>query len=110
MAAEAEAKVFGAQHNEDDTFLTGLMQGKKQASEGRRSSAHSARKPVSRDAKPDHAYSDMNAADIEEELRDVVFDYENSQALVLAADDFLNDKKPTYQEEEKSEAGQSTSS
>ena len=31
----------------------------------------------------------MNPDDIEEELRDVVFDYENSQALVLAADDFL---------------------
>jgi hypothetical protein len=31
----------------------------------------------------------MNDLDIEDELRDVVFDYENSQALVLAADDFL---------------------
>jgi hypothetical protein len=31
----------------------------------------------------------MNEHDIEDELRDVVFDYENSQALVLAADDFL---------------------
>lgn len=31
----------------------------------------------------------MNDQDIEEELRDVVFDYENSHALVLAADDFL---------------------
>jgi hypothetical protein len=35
----------------------------------------------------------MNADDIEEELRDVVFDYENSQALVLAADDFLTGRK-----------------
>mmetsp|Transcript_11935 Transcript_11935/g.18422 ORF Transcript_11935/g.18422 Transcript_11935/m.18422 type:complete len:90 (-) Transcript_11935:421-690(-) len=31
----------------------------------------------------------MNPDDIEEELRDVVFDYENSQALVVAADQFL---------------------
>ena len=35
------------------------------------------------------ADSEMNENDIEDELRDVVFDYENSQALVLAADDFL---------------------
>ena len=39
------------------------------------------------------ADSEMNAEDIEEELRDVVFDYENSQALVLAADDFLTGRK-----------------
>ena len=38
----------------------------------------------------------MNAEDIEDELRDVVFDYESSKALVLAADDFLTDAKPTY--------------
>ena len=38
------------------------------------------------------ADSEMNADDIEEELRDVVFDYENSQALVLAADNFLSGK------------------
>lgn len=49
----------------------------------------------------------MNADDIEDELRDVVFDYENSQALVLMADDFLNDKKPTYKEDLKSESGKS---
>ena len=43
------------------------------------------------------ADSEMNADDIEEELRDVVFDYENSQALVLAADNFLSGKNPeTY--------------
>lgn len=33
----------------------------------------------------------MNAEDIESELRDVVFDYEGSQALVLAADNFLSE-------------------
>ena len=37
----------------------------------------------------------MNADDIEDELRDVVFDYESSKALVLAADDFLTEK-PAY--------------
>ena len=37
--------------------------------------------------------SEMNEDDIEDELRDVVFDYEGSQALVLAADDFLNEGK-----------------
>ena len=87
------------------------MQGKKQASEGRRSSAHSARKPLGKDARPDPAaYSDMNADDIEDELRDVVFDYENSQALVLAADDFLNDRKPTYKDENQSVSGKSGTS
>ena len=35
------------------------------------------------------ADSEMNADDIEDELRDVVFDYESSKALVMAADDFL---------------------
>ena len=37
----------------------------------------------------------MNADDIEDELRDVVFDYESSKALVLAADNFLTEK-PAY--------------
>ena len=106
MAAEAEAKIFNQGNTQDDTFLTGLMHGKKQASEGRRSSAHSARKPLGKDARAD-AYSDMNANDIEDELRDVVFDYENSQALVLMADHFLNDQKPTYKEDAKSESGNS---
>lgn len=41
------------------------------------------------------ADSEMNAEDIEDELRDVVFDYESSKALVLAADDFLTEK-PAY--------------
>ena len=36
----------------------------------------------------------MNASDIQEELRDVVFDYEGSKALVLAADGFLTDETP----------------
>lgn len=63
---------------------------------------------MGKDARADHAaYSDMNADDIEDELRDVVFDYENSQALVLMADDFLNDKKPTYKDDLKSESGKS---
>ena len=39
------------------------------------------------------ADSEMNEDDIEDELRDVVFDYEGSQALVLAAEDFLNEGK-----------------
>ena len=39
--------------------------------------------------------SEMNPDDIEEELRDVVFDYENSQALVLAADQYLKGETPS---------------
>lgn len=42
------------------------------------------------------ADSEMNENDIEDELRDVVFDYEGSQALVLAAEDFLNEGKQMY--------------
>jgi len=38
----------------------------------------------------------MNADDIEDELRDVVFDYEGSKALVMAADNFLTGEKPHY--------------
>ena len=41
------------------------------------------------------ADSEMNANDIEDELRDVVFDYESSKAVVLAADNFLTEK-PAY--------------
>jgi len=37
------------------------------------------------------ADSEMNAEDIEDELRDVVFDYEGSHAVVLAADNFLSE-------------------
>ena len=40
------------------------------------------------------ADSEMNADDIQEELRDVVFDYEGSKQLVLAADGFLTDETP----------------
>ena len=43
------------------------------------------------------ADSEMDADDIEDDLRDVVFDYENSQALVHMAENFLNGDKPTYQ-------------
>jgi len=41
--------------------------------------------------------NDSEMQDIEEELRDVVFDYENSQALVAMADNFLaeDDQKST---------------
>ena len=35
--------------------------------------------------------SEMNADDIESEFRDVVFDYEGSKALALAADNFLSE-------------------
>ena len=46
MAAEAEAMIFGGGPAEgagdDDTFLTGLMAGKKQKSEGKRSANYSA--------------------------------------------------------------------
>jgi hypothetical protein len=42
------------------------------------------------------ADSEMNENDIEDELRDAVFDYEGSQALVLAAEDFLNEGKQIY--------------
>lgn len=37
----------------------------------------------------------MNPDELDEELRDVVFDYEGSKALLYAAEDFL-DGKPTY--------------
>ena len=54
----------------------------------------------------------MDEQDIEEELRDVVFDYENSQALVLAADDFLAGRGAyTGEEDQKSQtSGVSTMS
>ena len=92
MAAEAEAKIFGggAEAGDDDTFLTGLLHGKKQKSEGRRS-VQSAQKPPAAESRSVFGDSEMNAEDIESELRDVVFDYEGSQALVAAADNFLNE-------------------
>jgi len=71
------------------------MHGKKQASE-RKPSAQSALKPKpSGDAQSMRADSEMNAEDIEDELRDVVFDFESSKALLAAADGFLTGK-PTY--------------
>lgn len=96
MAAEAEAMIFGGGVNpdaDDDTFLTGLLgAGKKQKSEGRRSTAQSAKKPPkAMEGSSMLGDSEMNADDIESELRDVVFDYEDSKALVLAADNFLNE-------------------
>ena len=102
MAAEAEAKLFGGPsqasggHNDagGDTFLTDLMMGKKQASEGRRSSARSAMKPGGSGGARADAYSEMDMDDIEDELRDVVFDYENSQALVVMAENFLEEDRP----------------
>jgi len=68
--------------------LTDLMMNKKQNSEKKRQVNNSAIKPGG--SRGFDADSEMNADDIEEELRDVVFDYENSQALVLAADNFLS--------------------
>lgn len=95
MAAEAEAMVFGGGPadgaGDEDTFLTGLMHGKKQKSEGRRSATFSAQKPPKAGARSLLGDSEMNADDIESELRDVVFDYEGSKALVLAADNFLSE-------------------
>ena len=79
MAAEAEAKMFGGPPPKDeqgDTFLTDLMMNKQQNSEKKRQVNNSAIKPGG--ARGFDADSEMNADDIEEELRDVVFDYENS--------------------------------
>ena len=99
MAAEAEAKMFGDKtvQGEGDTFLTDLVKPKKP--ESKRPPAHSAMKPKTtrgNDSASVLADSEMNADDIEDELRDIVFDYENSQAMVLAADNFLQNK-PTYE-------------
>ena len=95
MAAEAEAMMFGGGAadgaGDDDTFLTGLLAGKKQKSEGKRSATHSAQKPPKAEARSLMGDSEMNADDIESELRDVVFDYEGSKALALAADNFLSE-------------------
>lgn len=87
---------------EDNTFLTDLMMGKKQQSE----------KKIKRPSSVRDQDSEMNDQDIEEELRDVVFDYENSHALVLAADDFLAGRGAYIgPEDQKSQAsGQSTMS
>ena len=62
MAAEAEARLFGgsglqtdvAGGSSGDTFLTDLMQGKKQTNDARRASAQSAMKPgSSKDTRPE---------------------------------------------------------
>jgi len=68
MAAEAEARMFGGGtpgKNDGDTFLTDLMMGKKQPSVS-----------AAKSQRGDDRDSEMQ--DIEEELRDVVFDFDNS--------------------------------
>jgi hypothetical protein len=88
MAAEAESKFFnnGASGGDRDTFLTDLMQdNKKNNSEMKRPQQSKMKaKPGNRDTG-----SEMNDEDIEDELRDIVFDFEQSKALVLDADNFL---------------------
>ncbi len=97
MAAEAEAKLFsnGAAGGDGDTFLTDLMKdNRKMNSELKRQPSYQSamkQKSVYRDGD-----SEMNAEDIEDELRDVVFDYENSKQLILQADDYLTNKKATF--------------
>ena len=76
---------------DDDTFLTGLLAGKKQKSEGKRSATHSAQKPPKAEARSLMGDSEMNADDIESELRDFVVDYEGSKALALAAYNFMSE-------------------
>ena len=101
MAAEAEARIFGGagadpgNQGGGDTFLTDLMQGKKQATERKPSGQSALRPKPSGDAYSMRADSEMNAEDIEDELRDVVFDYEQSKALLWEADGFLAGK-PSY--------------
>ena len=74
MAQEAEARMFekmGGGGGGSDTFLTGLGGKKKPARSAAKRGAAS-----EIDGRSSVADSEMNAADIEEELRDVVFDYE----------------------------------
>ena len=56
------------------------------------------------------AYSEMDVDDIEDELRDVVFDYENSQALVVMADNFLGDGNSIDNGDSQSQGGKSPTS
>jgi len=56
------------------------------------------------------AYSEMDIDDIEDELRDVVFDYENSQALVAMADNFLHEGNSLDNGDSQSQGGRSTTS
>ena len=66
MAAEAEHRmVHGTPQKDDNTFLTDVFHGKKRDTD-----------------------SEYN---IDEELRDVVFDYETSQHLVAMADNYLHE-------------------
>ena len=96
MAAEAESRAFGGtplKEEEGDTFLTDLIGGPKGKGDSakRPKGTKSAVKP-----KGANFETDSEMQDIEEELRDVVFDYENSQAVVAMADNFLKggDPKP----------------
>jgi hypothetical protein len=52
----------------------------------------------------------MDIDDIEDELRDVVFDYENSQALVVMADNFLGEGPSMDYGDSQSQGGNSSSS
>lgn len=75
MAQEAEARMFekmagGGGAGASDTFLTGLAKKKPARSASKRGAGSEI------DGRSSVADSEMNAADIEEELRDVVFDYE----------------------------------
>ena len=59
-------------------------------SEGRRTPSHSASKPKLNQSKSVRAAdSEMEIDDFYDEMRDQVYDYENSQALVLMADEYL---------------------
>ena len=67
MAAEAEHRmVHGTPQKDENTFLTDIFNAKKR----------------------DTTDSEYN---IDEELRDVVFDYETSQQLVAMADNYLHE-------------------
>lgn len=104
MAAEAEARAFGGTPAKEaeadgDTFLTDLLVGgKKQPSESslKQKATKSAAKPPTNRREALNLDQDSEMQDFEDELRDVVFDYENSQAMVAIADDFLkgNDSNP----------------
>lgn len=101
MAAEAEARAFGGTPHKDgpdgDTFLTDLLVGGKKQSAGgsaKGKSTKSAAKPPTHRRDGLNVDQDSEMQDLEEELRDVVFDYENSQAVVAMADNFLKGGNP----------------
>ena len=52
----------------------------------------------------------MDIDDLDDELRDVVFDYENSQALVLMADNFLGEGNSLDHGDSQSQGGRSNAS